>query len=202
MSYNIVLIGAMGVGKTTISKVICDDNEAYSIFDSDIEKQVLINQTKIDSNQYETLLTNNSWTKANDYARSFLNPDHLRTILEKAGTNHIINIGGDLIDWNNSKDFESCQKILEEYPNVILLSYSNDIMESYNELSERIMNRPNHDSNEVLQEQADYNFRFIKSKLFNKVARHIIEIKGKSKIDIANEIIAILIDSMPKTDEV
>lgn len=202
MKYNIVLIGAMGVGKTTISNLICESDTAYSIHDSDKERQTLINQTEIDSEHYETLLKNNSWTEANDYARTYLKPSHLRMILESANNNHIINIGGNFIDWSNSEDFENCQNILEEYPNVIMLTYSNDIEESSRVLSKRIMSRPNNDSDKVLQEQAEYNIRFIKSKLFKKLAKHIIEVKGKTKVEIANEIIKILIDSMPNTGEV
>lgn len=42
MKYNNVLIGAMGVGKTTMSNLICEKNELFSVLGFGVVKQTLV----------------------------------------------------------------------------------------------------------------------------------------------------------------
>jgi shikimate kinase len=201
MKYNIVLIGAMGIGKTTISNLICEQNKAYSVIDSDAMKGGLVEKLGFDEKEYQKIFNQKGWLESNNYASSYLNPSHLELILDIASNNKIINIGGDLIDWDNFEYFEKCKNYLEQYPNVILLVFSNDLKENYDELSERIKSRPNSDSVKTLQQKVEYNFRFLKSKLFQIVSKHIIETKGKSLSEVVNEIIQIYSDSLPKSND-
>ncbi|WP_417873937.1 shikimate kinase [Xanthomarina gelatinilytica] len=200
MKYNIVLIGAMGVGKTTISNLICNYNKVYSVIDSDSIKGDLARDIGFSEIDRKEILEQKGWLESNNYASSYLRPNHLKVILDGASSDKIINLGGDLIDWNNEKDFEKCQNYLEEYTNVIMLSYSNDLKENYDELSKRIKNRTDKDTHETLQQQVEYNFRYLKSNLFRKVAKYVIETKGKSKEEVASEIIKIYSDSLPKSN--
>ncbi|SNR58012.1 shikimate kinase [Lutibacter agarilyticus] len=201
MKYNIVLIGAMGIGKTTISNLICEQNNAYSVLDSDAIKGGLVEKLGFDEKEYQEILDQKGWLESNNYARNFLKPEHLNVILDVASSNKIINLGGDFIDWNNEEDFEKCHKYLRDYPNVIMLRYSNDLKENYDELSKRIKKRINKDTSESLQQQVEYNLTYIQSDLFSKVAKHVIETKGKTEDEVAMEIIKIYSDSIPKIDD-
>lgn len=194
--YNIILIGPLCSGKTRIANYISKQNQICTT-DVDIKKQTYVIAKGYDSNVALQIKVDEGWQSYFDYGKKYFSVNNLKTILDET-TCEIIQIGGDLTNFDDYNNFENCKSVLSIYPNVILLLPSEDDEINKTILAERLKKRNINEKPENIQQQLNYNETLILSDQIRSLANNIVITENKSDEEIADEVIKIYNNSVKK----
>jgi shikimate kinase len=180
MNSEIILIGPMGVGKSTVGKLLSeklnipqvDVDELRAKYYKEIGYDEEIARSKHESEGIWGLYQ--YWKPFEAYA--------VERVLEEY-QNCVIDFGAGHSVYENDELFERIQRALLPYPNVVLLMPSSDWSESISILNER--------SEFLRNMQPNLNEHFIKHHSNYDLAKHTVYTKGKTPEETCKEILEI-----------
>jgi len=178
---NIIFIGPIGAGKSTISEMVGKELSmpAYSL---DAEEH-LAASLGYDVEHYKGMQEEKGLSEAYEYRRSFY--DRLVPLFLKAHPEGVLDLGGGHPIVPDSKKQEEIKKALAPYPHVFLLMPTPDAEESLKILRQR---------NQLASDEEDLNELYFRdgNRTFWDIAKFPIYTEGKTPKQTLDEIIAIL----------
>ncbi|MBC8233896.1 shikimate kinase [bacterium] len=181
MRSEIILIGPMGAGKSTLGKLISEklglpqcpmdkyrwDYYSEIGYDHDKAKQIGEKEGFVGVYRY--------WKPFEAYAVERLLSEHANCVID-FGAGHSV--------FEDDALFERVQKALAPYENVVLVLPSPDLDESIQILHERQNTEPG--------EGFDLNAHFVKHHSNHDLAKHVVYTKGKTTWETCDEILALV----------
>lgn len=177
---NIILIGAMGIGKTSVAKIVAKKlNKKYIDFD----ELRWPYYRKMEGFDMEKLMSLSDETWYN-YMKPF--EAQMVKILLDEFENSVFDFGAGHSVYEDQNHIDLVRKSLEPYKNVIFLRYSSDEQESLDILDNRHTEIPN----EAKTFYRRLNEHIIKNKCNEMFAKYIIETKGLTIEEISERVIS------------
>ncbi len=175
----IVLIGPVGVGKTTTAKLLSEKMELPHVSMDDLRTDYYKEVGYSDEHKIE--LKKIHGQKAVEQYWSIFDPHSIERILADH-RNCIFDFGGGTTVCEYEYNFERMELALAPYSNVVLLIPSEDKKESLDIIYDRMNIKPNGFT------MIEY---FVSNEAPYKLAKHTVYVKGKSPEQIGNEVLAV-----------
>jgi len=173
----IILIGPIGVGKTTIGKLLAQ-KLSIPFFSLDEEEKQHTVPVGYDVTQYDFIKEQQGSLAAYEYARGFFDEAVVRFFAEH--NNGVFDLGGGHPVVPDPKKQQRIKKVLEPYRNIFLLMPTQDVAESLDILRKR---------NEVAEGEDDFNVLYFKDKTFWDIAKFVMYTEGKTPKETCKEIL-------------
>lgn len=175
MKRDVILIGPVGVGKSTVARLI---SERLNIPQASLDEKrwEIYEENGYDFEYAERLYTEEGFLGMYQYWKPY-EAYSVKRVLELF-PNCIHDFGAGQSVYEDEKLFEAVRDILEPYPNVILLLPSIDAEESKKILSERT--------------DFEFNHLFIETNCNKKLAKLTVYTNGKTPEETCEEIIKII----------
>ncbi len=178
---SIILIGPMGVGKTSVAKIVAEKlNKKYIDID-ELRGSYYIKMKGFDMEELMSL-TDEAWY---NYMKPF-EAQMVKLVLDEF-EDAVFDFGAGHSVYKDDEHIASVEKSLKPYKNVIFLRYSLDDQESLNVLDKRHSDVPD-EMKPFLRRLNEY---MIKSKCNEKFAKYIIDTKSLSIEETAERVINI-----------
>src|ERR1051325_2390846 len=177
MISDIILIGPIGIGKSTLGKLLSLALEKPQVSMDDL-RWAYYKQIGYDEERAEQLRSEGGFLKLYQYWKPF-EAYSVERLLEEH-SNCIIDFGAGHSVYEDDALFTRVQKVLEPYRNVILLLPSQDLDESVQLLKAR--------GGEVVDNDVDFVEHFVKHHSNHDLAKMVVYTKGKTPEQTRDEI--------------
>lgn len=180
---SIILIGPMGIGKTSVSKILANELGLEYIDIDELRWVYFSQQDDFDGELVDKLFGDSKEAEAFTYVKPF-EARYVVDMLKKYQSG-IFDFGAGYTVYDNEELFTIVKSALASYKYVIFLRYSKDNSESLEALRSRHEDIP--DDLYLLLNKA-----FIESPCNEQLATSIIDTKGKTVSEVADEILEIV----------
>lgn len=187
---NLILIGPLAAGKSTIGKLL---GEALGVpaLELDDLRWGYFAEMGYEPEKAEQLRQDGGIIARGAYRRPF-EVYSVERMIEDYPTGHVLSFGGSNSVPDNPDDFERVQKVLAPYPYVVLLLPSADQQESQRVLMERFRALVPDCAPEDLKQVAALNRHFVEHPANGILAKYTVYSADKSAAETCGEIITML----------
>lgn len=177
MYSNVILIGPIGVGKTTVGELLARQLGIEQISMDELRIQYY-NEIGYDENLAKRKREEDGWWSRYWYWKPFEAYAVERILAEHS--NCVIDLGAGHSVYEDNYLFQQVQNLLAPYKNVILLLPALDVDESLKILNSR---------DEATAQLADVNEHFLRHPSNRDLAKFVVYTKGKTPQEVCDEII-------------
>lgn len=176
LNNSVLLIGPMGVGKTTIAKELQQT--------TGMERRAMDDRAKwpVERQRRELMRSRPEYHNDKDF-EFYIAADTLTTMQQPM----IVEFGGGQSVYEDPKMFAEMKKLVSQFSHVVQLLPSPDKNESLRIIDERVMQRPN-----ASQKDLDLNRHFLTSPCNEELATTTVYTEGHSPSEVADKIRASL----------
>ena len=186
MEATIILIGPLGVGKTTTGHVLAEKLD-LPFCSVDNVRSAYYERAGYDKNVAAKIATSNQGIQGVlRYSKPFETQMIKEILAEHYG---VIDFGASNSVYDDPELFAQVEKVLAPYPNVILLLPSPDANESAEILKNRLTKMLMEAGKEFTDELFELNEYFVKHPSNHRLAKLVVYTKGKTPEDICNELV-------------
>ncbi len=187
-AHNIILIGPLGTGKSTIAEHLSIRTGLRNIPVDKLKWYYRLNNG-YDLVKSRNILRTNGFSALIDYAQSYFGPREIHAILNQFSG--IVDLGASDTHSNDMRRMKELLHYLDGYPNVFLILPYPDENLTLQVLNKRLIQRYKDDrlKGPVLNTYLEKNEEFVRSTQNHVAAKHVIYTNDRSFEKIAEEII-------------
>ena len=190
LNTNLILIGPLAAGKTTVGKLLGEALNLPSVELDDLRWSYFA-EIGYDPERAEQLRQEGGIKARGAYWKPF-EIYSVERLLQDYPTGHVLSLGAGNSVYDDPSHFERMQRALAPYPYVILLLPSTDADESMRLLTERFRSLVPDCSEENLKQVIEINRYFVEHPANTRLAKHTIYTAGQSPSETCNDILTML----------
>ncbi len=188
MPSNIILIGPMRAGKTTLGRLLATEFKQPQTVSLDILGGLYAEEAGLDPVRAAQIRAAEGPLGFLSYSRPFYLHAVERVLQDYPG--RVIDFGAGPSVHDDPADFERVRQALAPYPNVVLVLPSPDLDESARILRERAAHKPSQFLDEIREQLGyDLNEYFLRHPSNFTLAKHVVYTAGRSPEETRDEIL-------------